>query len=429
MDDSSWPEALVLIASLLITVLLARIDSIGSTIARSTLERLKEEGIPRASLLLSMYRTRYILGQMVAFGQTLSIAAGAWSFIGLVSPLLSESTFPILRDLLLASLFVLSSLFLTNTVPPYRREEGSDQPLPKIISMYYPLYLLLLAPTLLLQNTQNLFVSETDTKAIKEDELRQIVESEAEEGTIEEEERDMIAGIFDFGDTTVKEVMIPRIDMVCAEVSTSPHELLELIHRSRHSRIPIYRERVDHVEGVVYAKDLLGILSEGNEWQIDQTMRPPYFVPENKMIDELLREFKTNKVHMAIVINEFGGTSGLVTMEDILEEIVGEIQDEFDEEVQLYHWQQEGTRLVVDARIDIDELNLLLNVELPSQGYETLGGFIYNHLGHVPDLHESFQFGNLQLSIEEVVGQRIRTVLIEKLESAEDGKPDREKIA
>ena len=368
-----------------------------------------------------MYRTRYALGLTASFGQSLSIAVGALAFASLAGFGLHEFAWPLLRDMLSIAAFVLVSLVIVNAISFYRREEGSDRPLPHLIAIYYPLYVLLLAPALLLLKTRSIFVSETDTKAIKEEELRQIVETETEEGTIEAEERDMIAGIFEFGDTTVKEVMVPRIDMVCAEISSEPAEILALIQEKRHSRIPIYRERVDHIEGVVYAKDLLELLSTGQAWTPENAMRKPYFAPENKKIAELMREFKTNKVHMAIVINEFGGTSGLVTLEDLIEEIVGEIHDEYDEEEQLFHWDEDGHVLVADARLDIDVLNLILNIELPRDGYETLGGFIYNHLGRVPGPEETFVFENLTLWVEEVVGQRITTVRIVKQE------PDRNK--
>jgi len=290
-------------------------------------------------------------------------------------------------------------------------------------------YLVLLPFTLLLQKMDSPFLSADDSKAQKEEELRQIVENETESGTIEEEERDMIEGIFEFGDTTVKEVMVPRIDMVCAELSTSQDQLLDMIQKGRHSRIPVYRERVDHIEGVVYAKDLLEILRKGGSWTIADFMRETYFVPENKKIDELLKEFRANKVHMAVVINEFGGTSGLVTLEDLIEEIVGEIQDEYDEEEQLFHWHEEGLVLVADARIDLDDLNMLLNIDLPRDGYETLGGFIYNHLGHVPNPKETFRHQNLVMSIEGVLGQRITKVHIVKQEPDNVDKDPEQEIA
>ena len=416
MDDSEWLAALVAGGSLVVTALIARAGAIGSTISRATLERLRDEAVPRANLLLSMYRPRYALGLTVTLGQALSVTIGGLAFASLVGFGLGDFAWPLLRDLLSIAVFVLFSLLIGNAVSFYRREEGSDRPLPHLIAIYYPLYMLLLAPTILLQKTQSLFVSETDTRAIKEEELRQIVETETEEGTIEEEERDMIEGIFELGDTTVREVMVPRIDMVCAEVSTGAQDILALIQQKRHSRIPIYRDRLDHVEGVVYAKDLLALLSKGESWTPEGVMRAPHFVPENKKIDELMREFKTNKVHMAIVINEFGGTSGLVTLEDLIEEIVGEIHDEYDEEEPLFHWVEEEAVLIADARMDIADLNLILNVELPREGYETLGGFIYNHLGRVPDPDETFGFENLTLWVEEVVGQRITTVRIVKQE-------------
>jgi putative hemolysin len=417
LDESGWPGGLIVLLSLLATALLARLGSISSALSRSTLERLKEEKIPRASLLLSMNQPRYLLSQLIALGQTFTISVGAVAFAAVLRPLAPAGPESFLIPYGGALLFGLISLLAANLVPPYRREEGSDGPMPRVVWLYYPLYLLLILPSILLQKTQNLFVSETETRALKEEELRQIVESETEEGTIEAEEREMIEGIFEFGDTTVKEVMVPRIDMVCAEISTPPNELLDLIYETRHSRIPIYRERIDQIEGVVYVKDLLHIPGGEKNWRIEDVMRrPPYFVPENKKIDELLREFKSAKVHMAIVVGEYGGTSGLATLEDLIEEIVGEIQDEYDDEVQLYHWQTEGSVLVADARIDIEDLNLLLNVDLPQNGYETLGGFIYNHLGHVPNPRETFEFSNLVMSIENVVGQRITNVRIEKHE-------------
>lgn len=430
MDDSGWP-ALFLIASLLATVLLARLSSIGNALSRTTLERLRDANVPHARWLLAMYRPRYVLGQVVMSGQITSIAVGCIAFAHLTDPFRVAylSQLPILLyHILTAGVFVFCALFISSITPAYHREEGSDSPLPKI-SIYYPLYLLFLLPSLLLQRAQTLLLSEDDNKARKEEELRQIVETETEEGTIEIEEREMIEGIFDFGETTVKEVMVPRIDMVCAEINTPSEELLSLIRKARHSRIPIYEGRVDHIKGVVYVKDLLHVISAHQAWDISTVMRPSYFVPENKKIAELMAEFRMERVHMAVVVDEYGGTSGLVTLEDLIEEIVGEIHDEYDDEEQLFHWDEEGQVLTVDARITIEDLNLLLNMELPQDGYETLGGFIYNHLGHVPNPRESFEFVNLAMSILEVEGQRIATVRIEKREKTEHSEDEAEEIA
>lgn len=431
MDDPAWPDPIIALLSILVTGLFARLGSIGNAISKTTLERAREEGTPRASFLSLILRSRDFVAQMVTLGQTLSIALGGLSILritNLLAPSFSNGGL-ILWKIGLVSLFVIFALLVRNIVPSYRREEGSERPLPFLPILCLPLFLVLFFPTILLLQAQGLFVSDDDTKARKEEEIRSLVESETEEGVIEAEEREMIEGIFEFRETTVKEVMIPRIDMVSAEITSTPDELLELIKETRHSRIPIYEERIDNIKGVVYVKDLLLHIGNGNNWIIADIMRTPYFVPENKALGDLMAEFKHEKVHMAIVVGEYGGTSGLVTMEDIIEEIVGEIQDEYDEEEPLFQWHEEGKILIADARIDIEDLNLMLNVELPQEGYETLGGFIYNHLGHVPEPGETLEFGNLLMAIKNVEGQRITRVRIEKREIDQNEEPENVEIA
>lgn len=419
--DPAWPSLILLILTLAINSILARLGTINNALSRSTVERLAEAGVPRSGLLLSMFNPRNVFGQTILIGQITTLAAGCILFLRVASPLQAyvHTPWKSLDGLLATAFYVFVALLLTSLAPPFRREEGSEAPLPRIILAGYPFYLLFLVPAILLQRAQTMFVSEDDNRAIKEDELRNIVESETEEGTIEVEEREMIEGVFEFGDTTVKEVMIPRIDMVCGDLSGSKQELLEVVVKSRHSRIPVYEERVDHIKGIVYVKDLLHAVIRGDGWQFADIMREPYFVPENKKIDELLTDFKSNRVHMAVVLDEYGGTSGLVTLEDLIEEIFGEIQDEYDDEDPLFQWSDDRGTLIADARLAIDDLNLLLNVELPQDGYETLGGFIYNHLGHVPDAGEAFDYGVISLVIEDVVGQRITNVRIEKTADAE----------
>lgn len=431
MDDPEWSESLIAIAALVITAGLSRLNAISNALSRATLERLSEAGMPKARLYLWFYRSRDFMNQMVFLAQIAVIAVGALAFLALFKAPVSELTgigYYVAQWVALG-LYAFVALLIRNMVPTYRREENSDRPLPKLPVLFLPLQLVFYLPTLILQQAQNIFVSENDTKARKEEELRSFVESETEEGTIEAEEREMIEGIFEFGDTTVKEVMVPRIDMVCAEIDMPQQELLEVIKESRHSRIPIYQERIDNIKGVLNVKDLLFYLGTEQPWSISDIMRTPYFVPETKTLDNLLAEFKREKVHMAIVVGEYGGTSGLVTMEDILEEIVGEIQDEYDEEEPLFHWQDEGRLLVVDARIDIEDLNFVLNVELPQNGYETLGGFIYNQLGHVPNPGEILSFESLVITIKEVDGQRITRVTIEKRETDAQTNPENAEIA
>jgi CBS domain containing-hemolysin-like protein len=419
--DPAWPNFVALPITLIINSVLARLGAINNGLGRSNVERLAEAGVPRASLLLSMFNPRNVFGQAIMTGQITTLAVGCILFLRVTGPIRAviHTPWQALDGCITTAFFVFVALLLTNLTPPYRREEGSEAPLPRIITAGYPIYLLFLLPAILLQKAQHMFVSEDDNRAIKEDELRNIVESETDDGTIEVEEREMIEGIFEFGDTTVKEVMIPRIDMLCASITGTREELLDVVVKSRHSRIPVFEERVDHIKGIVYVKDLLHAVIEGREWAIQDIMREPYFVPENKNIDDLLTDFKSNRVHMAIVLDEYGGTSGLVTLEDLIEEIFGEIQDEYDDEDPLFEWAEDGT-LTADARIAIDDLNLLLNVELPQEGYETLGGFVYNHLGHVPESGEAFTHGDLSLVIEDVTGQRITNVKIVKVDNTEE---------
>ncbi len=246
-----------------------------------------------------------------------------------------------------------------------------------------------------------------------EEELRTLIEVGEEKGPLEEDERRMIHSIFEFGETLVREVMVPRTDMITVDRSTSVEALVEVIRECGHSRIPIYEGRVDRIIGILHAKDLLIRIGSGEPiTDLGDIVRPPYFVPETKKIDQLLREFQQEKTHMAIVVDEYGGTAGLVTLEDVLEEIVGEIQDEYDFEVPLYRRIDEKT-LVVDAKMDLHDLNELLEIDLPTEeGYESLGGFILNLTGYVPAENDVVTYDGYDFVIEKVDGNRIVRVRI-----------------
>ncbi len=248
---------------------------------------------------------------------------------------------------------------------------------------------------------------------LSEDELKVLIELGEEKGTIQEEEKEMIDSIFEFGETTVREIMVPRIDMVSVETATPIEELVEIIQKAGHSRIPIYEERIDNIVGVIHAKDLIPFLVGSQETtDLRKLARPAYFVPESKKIDDLLREFQQEKTHMAIVVDEYGGTAGLVTLEDVIEEIVGEIQDEYDQEQPLFKKVAENIWLV-DAKIDIPEFNETFPEPLPEdEDYESLGGFIFDITGNVPEENEVIQWGNYKFQIEKLEGQRIAEVKV-----------------
>ncbi|MFQ5822727.1 MAG: hemolysin family protein [bacterium] len=236
-----------------------------------------------------------------------------------------------------------------------------------------------------------------------------LVEENEEIGNLEENEREMIHSIFEFGETEVHEIMVPRTDMVCVEEGTSLKELTKLIKNKGHSRIPLYGKGVDNIVGIIHAKDLLPyIINEGfKKLDLKSLARPVYFVPESKKLQNLLKEFQQEKSHMAIVVDEYGGTAGLVTLEDVIEEIVGDIQDEYDQEPPLYLKLDENSFLV-DAKIDLHELNEELGIDLPTKGeYESLGGFILFLTGYVPEENEIVKYKCYSFIVDKVIGNRI----------------------
>lgn len=258
------------------------------------------------------------------------------------------------------------------------------------------------------------------------EEIKTLIGIGEEEGVLEEEEKEMIESIFEFGDTKVLEVMIPRTEMVCIGVNTKLEDILLLIAKAGHSRIPVYEGRIDNIVGLLYIKDLLKFWGEhqGKELILKDFMRQPYFVPETKMVNELLRDFQRNRIHMAIVVDEYGGTAGLVTMEDLIEEIVGEIEDEYDTRSKKIEKLENGD-VLVDARMDIGELNEELDISLPDEeGVETIAGFITSLLGRVPPVGEIIDYEGLKIHVVEATKRRIGKIKICCLKSGE-GKDER----
>jgi CBS domain containing-hemolysin-like protein len=243
------------------------------------------------------------------------------------------------------------------------------------------------------------------------EELLRLARIETDGEPIEEDERQMIRGIIDMEDTTAREIMAPRIDIVALDVHETIDDALNLIVEKGFSRIPLYDETIDNIVGIIYAKDLLRCITEGRRPELKEIARPPYFIPESKRVDELLAELRQSKVHIAIVIDEYGGTAGLVTIEDLLEEIVGEIQDEYDREEAPIE-RVTATEAILDARVSIDALTELFGYEVDEEemDYDTVGGFVYHHLGKVPVAGDEVRVDGLTLRVLSVLGRRIKKV-------------------
>jgi putative hemolysin len=247
--------------------------------------------------------------------------------------------------------------------------------------------------------------------SVTEDELKTLVDAGQEEGIFEKGERRMIYSIFQLGETLAREIMVPRIDMLALDVSTPLFEAVDAFLRSGHSRVPVFEESVDNTLGLLYAKDLLRVWREGNQLEsLRELLRPAYFVPEAKKVDELLTEMQSQRVHMAIVVDEYGGVAGLVTLEDIVEEILGEIRDEYDQaEESPYQILGDGEYLF-QGRVDLDDFNEIMGSDLPKDEADTIGGLIYSQMGRVPDAGDSVRQDNMLLTVEQVSGRRIRKV-------------------
>ncbi len=235
--------------------------------------------------------------------------------------------------------------------------------------------------------------------------------AEPGDGFIEENGSRLVHSIVEFGEKKVREVMVPRIDVFAIEKGMTMTEVRDVLSGAGHSRVPVYDGNIDRVVGMLYVKDLVAVENGEEDRGIEHLTREPYFVPEGKKIDDLLNEFQVKKIHMAIVVDEYGGTSGIVTLEDILEEIVGEIRDEFDDEAPLVRKAGEG-RYVVEGRTSLDDLGEMLGMELSSEDVDTLGGFLYNLLGRVPEEGEEFEYEGMTFRIERLEGQRIAEVVL-----------------
>jgi len=260
--------------------------------------------------------------------------------------------------------------------------------------------------------------------AILTSEIADLADLGVEKGTIEEEEQELIHGIVSFSSIMAREVMTPRVDITAVSVETGEEELIQIINESGHSRIPLYDESLDNILGIIYAKDMLKFVSNSNKHpkiELKKIARKAMFVPETKLISELFQEFKLKRMHIGIVVDEYGGTAGLISLEDILEEIVGEIVDEYDKEVAEIK-KLDDSSYVVLGKTAIDEINELLGVNFSAENddYDTVGGFIFNYAGTIPEQGYSFEMNGIRFVVKEIKNNRIEKVFVKILPEKKD---------
>jgi len=289
---------------------------------------------------------------------------------------------------------------------------------PLLLTVYFILYPL----SFIIERIVNLFIGklkniDTISEYTRKD-IENLMEAGGEDGALEEDEKNMINSIFEFSEKTAKEIMVPRVDMMTIPADITTKELFAFINENNFSRIPVYKNNIDNVIGILYIKDLLHhIKSMEDSLNITKILRDVTFIPESKDLADLLKMFQKEKTHIAIVVDEYGGTSGMITLEDIIEEIVGEIQDEFDEEERLYRKISENS-FEFDAKIPIDDLNEILEINLPeNEDYESLGGYLYDLFGEVPEMGDKKTFNGFMFTILSVQKQRIGWVKIDRIDN------------
>jgi len=327
-----------------------------------------------------------------------------------------SNTILILFEVLIVSIVILIFGEILPKVIALRNSERFAD----IFSVPIKIILFLFTPIVYLSNLivkiPHLFPMNKEKIFDSEEELKILTELGEEEGTLQEEESDIIQSIFDFKDKNVREIMMPRVDMVTIDSTSSIDDVMDLISEKQFSKIPIYKENIDNITGIIYAKDLLPYLTGSRpNVPIINLARTPFFVPETKEIDELMKDFKNKKTNISIVVDEWGGTSGLITLEDIVEEVLGEIQDPYDNDESLI-FKQKDSSMIIDAKITIYDLEEEIEIDFPEdREYDTLAGFILHSVGDIPKIGERINYQNYQITVKSIDGNRIDKIHLVKV--------------
>jgi putative hemolysin len=419
LDPASFFYILTFLVLLLLSAFFSGSETAYFSLTSSTLKNLKKskKHKERQVAILSEESKRLLIA--IIIGNTLvNVAIASLAAILMTRMAKSYGFNEILVLVINVALVTLVILFFSEIIPKVTAARNSRKmaikfvyPLTFFYYLFYPVSIVLEFMTRLISELLGI---EKNKHQLTEEELRTLVDIGEERGALRKDEKEMIHSIFEMSETTVKEIMVPRTDMVCIEKEASLSHVLQIIKEKGHSRIPVYADTLDNIVGILYVKDLLPLLKRRNVNDIDfaKLSRPPYYVPEQKRINQLLREYQTEKIHLAIVVDEYGGTSGLVTLEDVIEEIVGEIQDEYDFEMPPYQKINDNT-FIVDGGMALEEINEELGLDLPTEeGVETLAGFLLGQFGMVPKSKEKLNWNGYEFTIEKSSKNRIHQVRI-----------------
>ena len=417
----------IIIALLLLSAIFSGSETAITGISISQIRKLKEEDESAADIIINMKKKiNDILSTILIGNNLVNIAA---------TSLVTEMTIELVgggNSLLIATAIMTILILVFGEITP--KTYASQNPVTIAKKVYKPLNFLtmLMTPIVFILNKITgvffkVFGGEvTSTTLVTEEDIRSLVDAGEEEGVLLEEEKEMIQNIFEIDDISVDEVMVPRIDIIAVPRETTVKELIDSSIGIGLSRIPVYKESIDNIIGILYVKDLIPVTfdesKEKSKVTVEEIMRKAHYVPETKKANDLLRELRENKVHMAIVLDEYGGTEGLVTIEDILEEIVGEIFDEYDKEVNLIRSIGPDT-YIVQGDISIEEINETVDSNLPEDDFDSIGGFIFGTIGRIPEVGDIVEYKNLEFK---VLGIENRRVLEVEIKVDRDYKPEEE---
>ena len=423
------PDILIILLLILINGFFVGAEIAFVSVRRTRLDELAEAGDRRAKraqkLMRDPGRFLAVIQVAITFLGALASAVAAVSIVTVVAePLRGIALIADQADTiaLLLVTFIVSvvSIVLGELIPkgfalanPDRIALAVSGPITLFAKIVSPLVAVLVLLTKIISKPFG--IDPTRTPELSAAEIRLIVEQGSQQGVLEAEEEQMISAVMSLSDSKLHEVMVPRIDIVAIDQDASFDDAVTLVLTEGHSRTPLYKESVDHIVGILYAKDLLRIIAAGGPRpRLRDIMRPALFVPESQAVDDLLNELQRRRVHMAIVLDEYGGTAGLVTIEDLLEEIVGEIQDEFDEEEPMKVIVREG-EAILDGRADIDEMGELIDPALEledDEEYDTVGGFVYHRIGRVPVVGDTVAVDPFKITVIKVIGRRVGKVRV-----------------
>lgn len=435
--DLYWLELVVIFLLILANGFFAASEYALISARKSKIAHLVQKGSRNAKLVQQLQENPDEFVAAIQVGITLvgtlaSVVGGA-TLVEHLTGVFSESNTPVLRDFAGSAsiaIVVFSIAFFTlvvgELVPKRLGLQHAERislsvarPMGLFLKLaFVPIRLLIFTSRLVLKIMRQDKISAKSV--ITEDEIVQIIAEGRKTGEFSKTEQELVASVFEFTDVTVHKAMTPRTDISAISIDWPTQKAVQFVTEESFSRYPVYKDSIDNVIGLIYVRDILNVIQHSDLTILKDILHEPFFVPDSKKIPELLRDFQRKQMHMAIVLDDFGGTAGLITLEDIIEEIVGEIQDEYDVEEMEYSRQADGS-VIISSRMTVDDFNDLMGSELPEDAADTMGGFIYGHLGEIPSLNQVIEYEGLTFTVTKKTGHHIDRLRVVRLNKrAED---------